>query len=55
MLDDAGYPKAPPTRRVATKAAEPAAPAAAPAAPTPLPSPDAAQALPVPGSGYPKQ
>jgi len=55
MLDDAGYPKAPP-RRVATKAAEPVAPQGpAPAAPTPLPSPDAAQTMPVPGSGYPKQ
>ena len=53
MLDEAGYPKTPPTRRVTAKAAEPAAPAAAPAAPTP--SPEATQALPVPGSGYPKQ
>ena len=52
MLDDAGYPKSPPTRRVTAKAAEPAAPAA-PAAPAP--SPEATQALPVPGSGYPKQ
>jgi len=52
MLDDAGYPKSPPTRRVTAKTAEPAAPAA-PAAPTP--SPEATQALPVPGSGYPKQ
>ena len=47
MLDDAGYPKSPPTRRVTAKAAEPAAPTA-PAAPTP--SPEATQALPVPGS-----
>lgn len=46
MLDDAGYPKSPP-RRVSAKAAEPLA-AAAPA------SPEATQALPVPGSGYPK-
>ena len=53
MLDDAGYPKSPPSRRVTAKAAEPAAPASAPAAPNP--SPDATQALPVPGSGYPKQ
>jgi hypothetical protein len=52
MLDDAGYPKTPPTRRVTAKAAEPAAPAATPAA---TPSPEATQALPVPGSGYPKQ
>jgi glutaredoxin len=52
MLDDAGYPKTPPTRRVTAKAAEPAAPAATPA---PTPSPEATQALPVPGSGYPKQ
>jgi hypothetical protein len=50
MLDDAGYPKSPP-RRVATKAAEPAP---APAAAAPAPSPEATQALPVPGSGYPK-
>jgi len=55
MLDDAGYPKAPP-RRVATRVAAPGtAPGPAPAAPSPMPSPDAAQALPVPGSGYPKQ
>jgi len=53
MLDEAGYPKTPPARRVTAKAAEPAAPAAAPAAQTP--SPAATQALPVPGSGYPKQ
>ena len=51
MLDDAGYPKSPPTRRLTAKAAEPA-PAAAPAA---AKSPEATQALPVPGSGYPKQ
>jgi glutaredoxin len=49
MLDDAGYPKSPP-RRVAAKAVEPAA-APAPAAPK---SPETTQALPVPGSGYPK-
>ena len=56
MLDDAGYPKAPP-RRVASKVAEPApaAPSPAPAAPSPMPAPDAAQAMSVPGSGYPKQ
>ena len=47
MLDDAGYPKSPP-RRIAAKAApEAPAPAAAPAAAT--------QAIPLPGSGYPKQ
>ena len=51
MLDDAGYPKSPPTRRLTAKVAEPA-PAAAPA---PAASPEATQALPVPGSGYPKQ
>ena len=46
MLDDAGYPKSPP-RRVAAKApAEPAAPA---------PAAEATKAVPVPGSGYPKQ
>ncbi len=50
LLDDAGYPKSPPSRRVAAKAAEPA-----PAPGEPAPSPDATQALPVPGSGYPKQ
>ena len=50
MLDDAGYPKSPP-RRIATKVAEPA-PAPAPAAPAPFP--ESTQALPVPGSGYPK-
>ena len=57
MLDDAGYPKAPP-RKVAAKVAEPVAAAPSspsPAAPSPMPSPDAAQAMPVPGSGYPKQ
>ena len=57
LLDDAGYPKAPP-RKVAAKAAEPVAAAPSspsPAAPSPMPSPDAAQAMPVPGSGYPKQ
>jgi glutaredoxin len=53
MLDDAGYPKSPP-RRIATKTTDPgAAPGTAPAA---APAPPAeTQALPVPGSGYPKQ
>ena len=47
MLDDAGYPKSTP-RRVAAKAApEAPAPAAPPA--------EATKAIPLPGSGYPKQ
>jgi glutaredoxin len=51
MLDDAGYPKTPPPRRVAAKPADAAStPAAAPAAPA-----DATQAIAVPGGGYPKQ
>ena len=50
MLDDAGYPKSPP-RRVATKVAEPT-PTPSPATPAAAPE---TQALPVPGSGYPKQ
>ena len=50
MLDDAGYPKTPP-RRVAAKVTEPTA---APAPAAPAASPDATQAIPVPGSGYPK-
>lgn len=50
MLDDAGYPKSPPTRRVAAKTTEPGTAAAASA----LPPPTETQTLPVPGSGYPK-
>jgi glutaredoxin len=48
MLDDAGYPKSPP-RRIAAKGAVEAAP------PPPAAPPEATQALPVPGGGYPKQ
>jgi len=50
MLDDAGYPKSPPTRRVAAKTTEPGTAAAASAPPPPTET----QTLPVPGSGYPK-
>jgi glutaredoxin len=50
MLDDAGYPKTP-ARRVAVKVTEPTA---APAPAAPAASPDVTQAIPVPGSGYPK-
>ena len=47
MLDEAGYPKSP-TRRIAAKSAT--------GAPTPsAPPAEATQAIPLPGSGYPKQ
>ena len=46
MLDDAGYPKSPPRRVAAKTPAEPAAPP---------PAAEATKAVPVPGSGYPKQ
>jgi glutaredoxin len=54
MLDDAGYPKSP-SRRVAAKAPAGAAPPSTPATPAaPAPPTEAAQAVAVPGGGYPK-
>ncbi len=51
MLDDAGYPKSPATRR-----AQPLRPPAAPAAPASAPKDAPAGAVtPTPGGGYPKQ